>query len=55
MFSESNPSSYPLYKPTDQACPRSVQELFERAFEDEPAKRLNAAEASRLLKKIVEV
>ena len=54
MISEGNPSPYPSYKPTDLACPRSVQELFERALEDEPAKRLSAAEASRLLKKIVE-
>ena len=54
MISESNPSSYPSYKPTDEACPRSVQGLFDRALEDDPAKRLSAAEASRMLRKIVE-
>ena len=54
MISESNPSPYPLYEPTDQACPRSIQELFDRALEDDPAKRLSAAEASRMLRKIVE-
>ena len=53
MFLESNTSSYLFCKPTDQACPRSVQELFDQAMENEPAKRLSAAEASRLLKKIV--
>ena len=54
MISLSDPNSYLFCEPTHEACPRSVQELFERALEDEPAKRLSAEEASRLLKKIVE-
>ena len=43
-----------MHKPSEILCPRSVQDLFHRGLNDDPAKRPTAREASEAVGKIIE-
>ena len=45
---------YRVYKPSEEACPLSLQEFFFRAFDDDPATRPSARQAAAELEEIIE-